>query len=201
MKKIIMVIGAGLLTASMAHAQKAPFSYNYLELGYFNGKQAPRYSSGADNDATGYGVGGSVSLNDDIFLLGEYSDGAEKDVGGDNKRAAYSLGIGGRLSAGKQTDLTANVLYKNWKFSGGQTGTNTGYEIGLGLRHAATDMLELHGGVSVTMMESGNYQNTGFSAGLRYKLADKVSLGVAYTSDMGDYPDRKGVLGTLRFDF
>lgn len=199
MKKILMAACASCLLATGAQAQQSPFSYNYLQAGIAGGTMK---IAGASLDVTGYGVGGSVATGDNAFLVGNFSDGQAKVGALTVNQDSLSLGVGGHVPLGNQTDLLGGLSFlRGTTRVLGYWETSTGYEFDVGLRHALTDKLEVNGGLGISVIGSERVRTTSLSVGLRYKVADKISLGVGYSSATNSGADSSGVNGSLRFEF
>ncbi len=202
MNKVLATLFFGLFAASMAQAQQAtpaPFSYTIAEISYLNGSAD---IAGSKLDMTGMSLTGSVAVNDSLFVSGSYGDGKAKISGSTIKSNTFSLGFGGHIAIGSQTDLVGSLSYINSKVTApGRSQSDNGYGFNLGVRHAVTKELELNAGLGMTFLGADNDRTTTLSAGARYKVADKISLGLGYTNSSADAGNSRGFLGSVRMEF
>jgi hypothetical protein len=199
MKKIITIIGFGLIITGASAQEKSPFSYNSISAGYQSG--TINLSTGTNWNTTGFSFGGTAAINDSMFLGGSLANGTAKRNGVSVDQNAYSFGLGGHTALSNQTDLVGSASYISSRASiYGYSYTVTGLGFDLGLRHALTEKLEINGGVGLTILGSDRTQTSSANIGLRYKLADKFSIGVNYTGSNSDGGTSQGVMGILRVD-
>jgi len=199
MKKIFAAICLGLfITGASAQGQSA-LSYSNISAGYQSGSIN---LSGVTLDTSGYGIAVSAAVSDSLFLLGSLSDGTAKISGVSVDQNTFSFGLGGHTPLSKQTDFVGSISYINSKASiYGYSSTVTGLGFDLGLRHALSEKIELNGGVGLSILGSDRVQTSSVGIGVRYKIADKLSLGVGYIGTNSDNVTSQGVTGTLRVDF
>lgn len=199
MKKFLLTICLGGLVATGAQAQQSSFNYNYIQAGYGGGTMTV---GGATLDTSGFGLGASVALGDSGFVTASYGDGRLKVGALTVNQSDYAIGVGGHASLGKQTDFVGGVSYVGGKISVlGYWETATGLGFDVGLRHAVTDKLEVNGGLSLAIMGSDHVQTTSLGVGARYKVAEKVSLGVGFVASSNESVSSRAVNGNVRFEF
>ena len=171
-----------LLLAFSASASAQGFDYNYLSLGYGN---VEFDDVGVDGD--GFGVGGSYAVNESFHLFAGYSSaGLDFDVDAMN----WDAGIGYHTGLTEVMDLVASLSYEYVEFDTPGFGSfdDSGLGLGIGLRFAASDKLELNAGINyVDLSDSGD--DTGFEAGGLYSFTDVFSLGLggSWSDDSSSY--------------
>jgi len=158
-----------LLVALSASARAADFDYNYISLGY---GQVDFDNPGVDGD--GFGIDGSYAISDDFHVFAGYT-AADLDFGIDATTLSAGIGYNGALS--EVVDLVARLSYEYVELDASGFGSvdDNGLGLGVGLRFAASDELELNAGINyIELSDSGN--DTGFEAGGLYNLTDAFSL-------------------------
>ncbi|MCK7592439.1 outer membrane beta-barrel protein [Pseudomarimonas salicorniae] len=134
-------------------AGAADLNYNYIEGGY--NQLDP---DGGGSEADGFGLNGSVSLGQSLFLYGGWSsneiDGTSADI--DVQR----IGLGWRNGIGDRTDLVVNANYLKFDVDagGGVDFDADGYEAEVGVRHAFGDRFE--GQASLGYVDGGDFSGT-----------------------------------------
>lgn len=171
-----------LSLALSAAASAQEFDYDYLSLGYGN---VEFDDAGIDGD--GFGVGGSYAINDDFHLFAGYSFA---DLDFDVDATTWDAGIGYHSGLSELVDLVASVSYEYIEFDvpGFGGADDSGLGLGLGLRFAASDRLELSAGINyVDFSDSGS--DSGFEAGGLYSLTDAFSLGLggSWSDDISSF--------------
>ena len=146
MKRSLLAIA--ILSLPLA-AGAAELDYNYIEGGY--SRLAP---DGTINQADGFGLNGSVSISEQLFLYGGWSnneiDGSATDV--DVQR----IGLGWRNALSDRTDLVVNANYLKFDVDFGILGLDAeGYEAEVGVRHAFGDHFE--GQASLGYVDGGDF--------------------------------------------
>ncbi len=192
--KLLTVLSVVALTGFMGVANAADndttvFNYNYVEGSY---QDIDR--DGLDGDA--YKISGSYELNPSINILAEYTDGqVDNPLGGsdlDFDRTA--LGMGYHTALNPSTDFTANVKVVNQNAD--LIGDDTGFGVGVGIRHMITDKIEV--GSKLDYVDVSDIGDTTFNVNSRYHLNEKLSFGLSYStsSESNDI-----ISGGVRFDF
>ena len=130
-----------LLLAATANAQSS--NYNYLQ-GSFG--QVDLDVPGFDVDGDGLGVAASFEIDENFYVSGEYQT-ADVDFGVDVNILDV---VGGyRTGVGRNLDLYANLGYTKVKIegAGGGSSDDGGFSVGMGLRGAVSEAVELYGGL------------------------------------------------------
>jgi len=183
--------GAALMAVGLS-ANAGSFSYNYVQLGYSSSETKV---AGVDIDGSGYGIAGSLALNDTFFVTGAAAH-SELDIPQSNNAKVYGLTIGARTALSDKVDAYASLSAIR-----GETKvlnlsrSDTGYGLDAGLRFAATDKLEL--GLDLGTADVFDVNSTSFGVSAKYKLTDKVSAGIGYTSSS---EDSTAFVVSMRFD-
>lgn len=166
-----------LTLAFSVSATAADFDYNFLTLGY-----GTTDFDDVNVDGDGFGIGGSYAINEDYHVFGGYSS-ADLDFNID--ATMFSAGIGFNRGMSEVVDFVAQLSYEYVELDApGVTGADdNGLGLGVGLRVAANEMLELNAGIQyIDLSDSGS--DTGFSAGGLYSFTDAFALGL-----FGDWSD------------
>lgn len=169
------------LACSVSAAAK-DFDYSYIQLGYGN----VEYDD-VNVDGDGFGLSGSYSINEDFHVFGGY-EAAGLDFGVD--ATSLAAGIGWHTSLSPAVDLVASVSYQYVELDAPGFGSvdDNGLGLGVGLRFAASDLLELNAGINyVDFSDSGG--DTGFGVGGLYSFTDAFALGLGanWSDDASSY--------------
>ena len=160
-----------LLFAFSVSAAAKDFDYDYFQLSYGNIE-----FDDVNVDGDGFGLAGSYSLNEDFHVFGGY-EAAGLDFGID--ATTLAAGLGWHTTLSPAVDLVASVSYQyvDLDAPGAGSADDSGLGLGVGLRFAASDLLELNAGIShVDFSDSGN--DTGFGVGGLYSFTDAFALGL-----------------------
>lgn len=193
MKKTLITaaLAAGLAMPVMA----ADLSYTYAEIGV----------SKIDldgEDATGFGLKGSVAVHENIYILGSYASAESDDdytilgVTDEITYDSYSLGVGFRTPLSKTVDFTAEVslVEGELEFAGTEV-DNDGELISAGIRAAVGKNGELN--FSVDHARGDDDNETGFSVGGLIGVTEQIDLGLDY----GSIDDVDTLTFSARFNF
>ena len=159
-----------LLLAFSAAANAEDFDYNYFSLSYGNVE-----FDDINVDGDGFGLAGSYVINEDFHVFAGY-EAAGLDFGID--ATTLGAGMGWHTGLSPVVDLVASVSYQYVELDapGGGNADDSGLGLGVGLRFAASDNVELNAGINhVDLSDSGD--NTGFALGGLYDFTDAFSLG------------------------
>ncbi len=187
--KLLATVSLSLLMGVAATANATDFNYTYVEGSY--------QDIDADGlDADSYKISGSYAINPKMNILADYEDGSIDNPIGNNDFDfdKTSIGLGYHSGISSKTDFTANV--KLIDVSHDLAGDDTGYGLGVGVRHRLTDKIEV--GSNIDYVDVNDNGDTTFKLNSRYYLTDKTSLGLSYStsSDSVDV-----VSGGIRYDF
>lgn len=166
-----------LILAFSASASAEGFEYNFFELGY-----GTTEFDDINVDGDGFGLGGSYAVNNDIHVFGGYQ-AVGLDFGID--ATTLEAGIGYNTELSPVVDAYARLSYQYVELDApGVSGVDdNGIGLGVGLRFAASESLELNAGINyVDLSDSGD--DTSFSVGGLYDFSDLFALGLG-----GDWSD------------
>lgn len=191
-------LAIGTLTSILsvsAMAQESSLSYTYVGVGYQSGDIE-------DIDFGGFGIYGSLELNESFFLLSQYSSIESDDqflVGStvdDIEATSFSFGIGFHTPISDTTDFVSSLSYADAEVESADVSEDgNGYVLAAGVRAMPSDKVELSAFIDYADIEDGS--ETGFSLGARYFTMPDVSFGLGYgTSD-----DFDAFSIDARFDF
>ena len=187
--KLLISLSAVVLIGQFTSANAADFSYNYIE-GAFEDIER----DGADGDV--FRVSGSYDITPNINIIAEYASGDFDSPlgGGDIDTDEGVIGIGYHTGIAPNTDFTANLKIVDQDIEG--LSDDTGYGIGVGLRHMFTHNIE--GDVNVDFVDVDDNDDTAFKLGARYYFNSAISAGLAYSTSSEDLDV---VSGNLRWNF
>jgi long-subunit fatty acid transport protein len=171
-----------LILGLSASASAEDFDYNYFSLSYGNIE-----FDNVNVDGDGFGLAGSYAINEDFHVFAGY-EAAGLDFGID--ATTLGAGIGYHTGLSPVVDLVANLSYQYVELDAPGAGNvdDNGLGLGVGLRFAASDVLELNTGISYVDFSDGG-DDTGFSAGGLYSFTDAfaVGLGGSWSDDASSY--------------
>jgi len=202
---IALLSAAALLGAAAAQAAELPWTYG--ELGY-------SMADGEDDFETDAGdIKASIGFAEMWHASVAYRDGtSENGSFGDIDFDGYQLIVGAHPQITPNTQLVADVTYFDYDLDGaeGFSGGNDGLGLGLGLRHAITDKLEVMSQIwyvngdtdgSFFSSDSTDYNDTTVEIGGRYNWMPQLSTGLTASLNGGPGGASYYVSGdTIRFD-
>lgn len=190
MTKYIKWVGAWMLfVIPAAGFAVEDLSYNYIEALYVSAEL-----DDFDEDADGLAFNASGLITERVFLFGGYSEvdvdfefmGA--DVEGESKTKHLGVGLIGTMAEGTDVNATLSVIDNEIEGTGtfgpvsaSENEDDTGYGVGLGVRHLFTPYLE--GGASLNYTDLHGTSSTNFSLSGRVHFTPALSIGGSYTFD------------------
>ena len=165
-------IGALMLSSATAMAEGPSYSFiqaNYQEIDIDLG-------GGFDADGDGYGVAGSVAINDNWFVFADYAASElESIVDLDQAR----LGAGYNSALSEKTDWFATLAYidLSLKAAGFGSASDSGFGASVGVRSMLNPNFELYGSLGYSDTGDGG-DGTAVAAGLWYTVAGNLALGL-----------------------
>lgn len=208
--KIIKIISTIAITClplyAVAEGTDKSISYSYIDLGF----QQAKVTDGEDIKADGPRIVGSLEVGSNVFLkVGYRSLETEKlyliDSGfiysGTLELSNLTVGIGGYYPIKENIHFVGelNVSRGEIKGKGGfgfiEKESDTGWNVGLGIRAMATNWLELSAGL--VHGEIYDESETGFVLGARAHFNKAFSLGL----DFVKYSDEDQLGVSARFSF
>jgi opacity protein-like surface antigen len=183
MKKLFAITSLALLTSTAFAAEAGKtdtgLDYNELSVSYVS-------MEAESGTFAGYSLNATYLLTENFFIGGIYSS---------VEKSPYTLAstqglIGYRLPIAATVDGYATVGY------GLTTVTSSKdeqmYPLALGIRASVTPEIDLRASVNYT---EATEAQTGFSAGVKYKLNDNIFLNAAYMYSKGDTATTHYTLG------
>ena len=170
-------------------ARAADFNYNLVE-----GSYESTDFDGPDADI--YRLSGSYALNPQLNVLGEYAKGDVDNplAGSDLDLEEFAVGVEFHTGIASGTDLTANAKIVNQDVD--VAGDDTGYGIGIGVRHWLMDKVEVD--ANIDYIDVHENDDTRLKVGARYYLNEAISAGVGYSKSV---EDTEVFSGNLRWNF
>lgn len=165
-------IGALLLLAISGTSFAEGFDYTFIQATYGHID-----FSDIDADGDGFGISGSFAIADEFHLFAGYQlVGLDFDV----DASEFDLGIGFNTPISDKIDVIAQLAYVRAEVDAPILGsvTDDGYGIGLGLRTAPSESVELNVGVNYVDFGDGG-DDTALGAGVLYNFTDTFSVGLS----------------------
>ena len=170
-----------VLFAFSAAASAEGFDYNYLYLGYGN---TDVDTSVFEADGDGFTLGGSYAFSDSIHGFISYDtadlDGDVLGIPVSVDATRWTAGVGYNRTMSDKLDMFARLSYEDIDL---EAADDSGFGLGIGLRYAASEDLELNAGVNhVDYDELGD--DTAFEVGGVYSFTDAFSASLS--AEFGD---------------
>ena len=176
MKKLFTIVLLLSMTSAFADA-KGP-SWNYLELSYLE----------ADVDVddfspSGYGIGASTLVTENVFLFLSYADASESVFGSDIDISSTAIGVGYRFAVNDTTDFALGAGYADAEACLGAFGCadDNGYIVRAIFATRIANNIELAFGAD--HVDIGDESSTGTSVSASYFFTDQFSLGLGWGTD------------------
>ena len=174
-------LAIALLAVSTA-ANAGDFDYNYVSVGYGN-----MSLDEVDVDGDGFGVNGSFALTDSYHVFAGYEIA---DLDYDVDASTMEVGLGWNHSLSPVLDLVTQLSYQYVELDapGINSVDDSGLGLGLGLRFAATEKLELDAGIGYVDLGDGG-DETSLGAGGLYSFTNAFALGLggSWSDDASSY--------------
>jgi hypothetical protein len=187
-----LAIGALMLSSATAMAEGPSYSFiqaNYQEVDIDLG-------GGFDADGDGYGVAGSVAINDSWFVFASYTASEFESV---IDLDQTTLGGGWNSAISEQTDWFVTLAYIDLGVSapGFVSVSDSGFGASVGVRSLINPNFELYGSLGYSDLGDGG-DGTAVAAGLWYTVAGNLALGLG--AEVGSDVTTYGLGIRLYFD-
>lgn len=170
-------------------AMAQDLNYDYVEVIYASA--SIDYGGKSDLDGNGVGVVASGSISPNLAIGAGYS-GVSYDrlMGVDLDTSSLTFGLLGHTAVAPKTDVygSFSVLRAEIEVSNGfasASDDDVGNTISVGLRHLASDAVELE--ISLARVDVFDESETGFGVEARFFATEKLAIGVGYSQ--GDDAD------------
>lgn len=176
------LLAFAMLTLS-SNALSKEISYDYVQGTYGSITDS---SLGIDVDGTSFDVSGSFSISPNIAITALYGTASfDRVLGLDIDANELDFGITAHTSIAPNTDIFGNfsVINGEVEVSDGFTtitDDDTGNAISIGIRHMASDTVELNLGFSRVDIFDDTGNSFGFGA--RFYANDKFSVAIGYST-------------------
>lgn len=189
---MVRFLSIGALMLSSAAAMAEGPSYSYIQAAY----QEIDVDLGGniDADGDGFGVAGSVAINDSWFMFAEYASFDLESVV-DLDQTVLGAGWHSPISASTDWFVTAEYIDLGVSAPGFGSADEDGFGIGIGIRSMMNPNLELYGQATYEDVGDGD---TTIEAGAWYTITGNLALGALL--DVGDDVTAYGVGIRLFFD-
>ena len=178
-----------ILFAFSATAVADDFKYSSVTVGYMNVEFDDDFGSSVDGDL--FGINGSVAIGESFFAFASYATGDVEDAVGDGvDMDQANIGFGHHLSLSENVDLVTSLSYEYIELSDqGISIDENGLGLGVGLRFAATDNVEINGGINYVDYGDIFGDRTSFDAAFLYNFTENftVSVGGEWGDDVTQY--------------
>jgi hypothetical protein len=164
-------------------------NYNYVQGSYgLVNLDGP----GLDVDGDGVGFSASFAINENFHVFGEYQSADSSFVG---DLDLLEFGVGYHANISPNMDVYANLGYLKFEAygggggcpigvactsSGGGAGDDDALAVGLGLRGAVSEAVELFGGIDYIEFDD-SHNDTRANAGFVLHLTEKMGVGLKAT--------------------
>ena len=175
LRSILVVI----LFAFSASVYAGDFNYNSVTASYglidFDDINA---------DGNTIGISGSAAVSESFHVFASYGVSDVDDGISSADIDQWNAGIGWNNSLSDSVDLVVGLSYEYVDISVPGFGSvdDNGFGLGVGLRMAASENLEIDAGVSYVDYSDGG-DNTAFGGGLLYNFTENFSLGASASFD------------------
>ena len=181
---------AGVMLAGFGtNVQAANFDYNYIQGAY--------ESIDLDGpDADVFRLSASYELTPQLNFIAEYATGDIDNPagGGDLDFEEVAIGLGYHTEISTSTDFTANIKVIDQDTD--LAGDDTGYGVGIGLRHKLIDNIEVN--ANIDFVDVNDNEDTSLNVGARYYFNDALSAGLNFSTSSDDVDV---VSGNIRWNF
>ena len=186
-----------LLTALLAFSASVSaedFSYNYFGAGYTRINLDDGF---VDIDGDAFGLNGSYEINESFYVFAGYGMGEFEEAGVTVDMDTLRAGIGWHTPLSDRVDLVTDLSYEYIDLSAfGVSVDDNGFGLGVGLRFAATDNVELNAGINYVDFGDGG-DDTGFGIGALFGVSDNIDIGLS--ADWADDTSAYGINGRFYF--
>jgi hypothetical protein len=185
---------AGLLILSSVVATADGLNYNFIQAAYQ--EVDIDLGGGFDADGDGFGIGGSMAINDDWFIFADYSTFDFESV---VDLSSLTIGGGYHAAVSDKTDWFATLGYAKAEIDVQGVGStdDSGYAISAGLRSMVSEKFELYGSLGYADL-GGGADGTSVAGGFWYSLSGNMAVG--FGVDFDDDVTAYGVGFRLYFD-
>ena len=173
MHRHLALLAATTLALAPLAAMAGDISYSYLDANYVHVDP-----DGTNTNADGFGLRGSMSITDNVFMFADYSDVGFNIDWADVRQRDYSVGAGFAIPASQNTSFYGKLSYVRAEAAlPGPNLSDNGYGLAAGIRTRATDRLELEGAVSYKDYDTFG-SDTSVNLAARYFIAPTFAVGV-----------------------
>ena len=166
---------AVILVAS-SNAISREISYDYIQ-GTYSSVTDSSFPNDIDGDR--FGVLGSLGVTQNLALTAGFN---ATSFDNDIDASQFVLGITLHAPIAVGTEVVGNLSALKAEIEGANFDDNdTGFIVGIGLRHLVTNSVELDAGISYTDVYDDNFTTFGFGA--RFYANEKISFGIGYATE------------------
>ena len=178
LRSSLIVLALAISSASYAEG----FDYTYADLSY-----GIINFDDLDVDGDGFGLGGSLAINPDFHVFAGYQS-AGLDFGVDV--STFAVGIGYNTELSPTVDAVARLSYEYAEVDAPGFGSvdDSGFGFGVGLRFAASDVVEIAAGIDYVDFGDGG-DDTGLNLGGFYSFTEAFDVGLtgSWSDDTSTY--------------
>jgi len=167
---ILRVALATALVLGAAGTAQAEFNYNFVQAGY---GQVDFDDAGVDGDNLGISL--SLALTDEFHVFGG-ADYADLEAGVD--ATSWRAGVGYNTAISSVIDVIGQLSFQSVDLDTPVGNADeTGFGLGVALRIAATDLVEINAGIEYVDIDVIG-ENTVLTGAALFNLTERISIGV-----------------------
>lgn len=171
LRSVLVVILIAFSTSVSAQGT----NFNYLQGSY---GRVDLDDSVLDVDGDGLGVSASFEVDDNFHIFGEYQTA---DMNFDVDLTIIELGVGYHTDISPHMDVFANLGYVDIEADAGiGSADESGFSMGIGLRGAVSEAVELYGGLDYIDFDDSDSE-TRANAGFILNLTETLGVGLKAT--------------------
>ena len=176
----LITISSIALAGLINTAQANNFNYNYIEGGYSSFNQ-----EGLDG---AFDIGGSYDVADNINIIANFAKTDIEGAGIEGDITDLEVGIGYHTPIADETDLTADLTYIKAEAEVNHVSEeDTGYGIGVGVRHKFSN--EIEGKARISHKKFDEAKSTALTVGGLYNINEALSAGLDLTTETDEGPE------------
>lgn len=165
------------------------FNYNSVTVGYVAAEFDDDFGGSVDGDLLG--IQGSAAVGESFFVFGSFATGeVEDDLGDDVDLDQANAGFGYHMSISENVDLVTSLSYEYIEISDqGVSLDENGLGLGVGLRYAASESVEINGGINYVDYDDFFGDRTSFHADVLFNFTENLAgtVGGEWGDDVTQY--------------
>lgn len=172
-----LLVSAALLTLGLSgtsSANEGP-KWTFVQAGYLQAD-----IEDTNIEPTGFGIGGSHLVGENVLLVGQYSTISDDIFGIDVDLNSLSLGLGYKHSVTSVTDVYTVLSYEYVEFEGGGGSVDeNGYGATVGIRSMVNNNIELS--ASMKYIDIDGESDTAVGVAAYYYITPQFAVSAGYS--------------------